>query len=308
MPQSIGAGTRLENDVHTKLDIIPDIHADIDRLTRTLSHLGYRETDECWFHPEVRTAAFLGDFIDVGTQNAAVISLVRAMERHGQAIAVMGNHELNALLYHQQGENPDAPSDGYMRAHSEDNTRQHQTFLNEFPVGDTRTAEVLDWFMTLPLFVDLPGARLIHAFWDDVGIELIRRRTVDRRLRRCDLQELAFEKDGTAFARAVLLSLKGPETELPAGVSFRDRSGQQRTAVRLKWWQTQGNTWRAAALSVPAPEELPDTPLPETEQGQFYNIAEKPVFFGHYKLIGQPTLDAPNALCLVTLPPSFIQF
>lgn len=101
MPQSIGAGTRLENDVHTKLDIIPDIHADIDRLTRTLSHLGYRETDECWFHPEVRTAAFLGDFIDVGTQNAAVISLVRAMERHGQAIAVMGNHELNALLYHQ---------------------------------------------------------------------------------------------------------------------------------------------------------------------------------------------------------------
>lgn len=282
----------------TKLDIIPDIHADIDRLTKTLSHLGYQETDECWAHPKGRVAAFLGDFIDTGTQNAAVISLVRAMEQRGQAIAIMGNHELNALLYHEQGENSDGTTDGYMRAHSEENTRQHRTFLSEFPVGAPHTAEVLDWFMTLPLFLDFPGVRLIHAYWDDAGMELIRRRTDDGRLRRSDLQELAFEQDGTAFARAVLLSLKGPEAELPTGVSFRDKNQRERTAVRLKWWETGGHTWRAAALSIPDPNELPDTPVPANGLMRFYDDDEKPVFFGHYKRVGQPALETSNALCL----------
>ncbi len=281
-----------------KLDIIPDIHADFGRLTKTLSHLGYQDAGECWAHPQGRVAAFLGDFIDMGTQNGAVISLVRSMEQRGQAIAIMGNHELNALLYHEQGENSDGTADGYMRAHSQDNTHQHQTFLNEFPVGAPQTREALDWFMTLPLFLDLPGIRLVHAYWDDAGVELIRRRTGDGRLQRSDLQELAFEKFGTAFTRAVILSLKGPEAELPTGVSFRDRNQRERTAVRLKWWEAGGRTWRAAALSVPDPDELPDTHVPETGQVRFYKEGEKPVFFGHYKRVGQPALDASNALCL----------
>ncbi len=282
----------------TNLDIIPDIHADIDRLTRTLSYLGYRETSECWVHPEGRTAAFLGDLIDMGTQNAAVIALVRAMEQRGQAIAIMGNHELNALLYHARGENSEGTTDGYMRAHNNENTHQHRTFLNEFPVGAPQTAEVLDWFMTLPLFLDLPVLRLIHAYWDDVGVELVRRRRDDGRLRRSDLQELAFEKGGTGFARAVLLSLKGPEAELPTGLSFRDKNQRERTAVRLNWWETGERTWRAAALSIPDPKQLPDTPLPATEFMRFYDKDGKPVFFGHYKRSGQPALETSNALCL----------
>ncbi|MCZ4088749.1 metallophosphoesterase [Sinorhizobium psoraleae] len=175
------------------LDIIPDVHADIDRLTNTLSCLGYRQTQQSWVHPEGRIAAFLGDFIDMGKHNAAVISLVRAMESCGHAIAVMGNHELNALLYHERGENSERIADGFMRAHSAKNTDQHRTFLDEFPVGSSRTREVLEWFLTLPVFLDLPGTRLVHAYWNSACIGTIRRRNADGRVQRSDLQELAFE-------------------------------------------------------------------------------------------------------------------
>ena len=50
----------------THYDIIPDIHVDIDRLTQTLSTLGYAATGEVWEHPERHIAAFLRDFIDIG--------------------------------------------------------------------------------------------------------------------------------------------------------------------------------------------------------------------------------------------------
>lgn len=283
---------------HLKLDIIPDIHADIDRLVRTLSYLGYRKTDQSWVHPEGRMAAFLGDFIDTGEQNAAVISLVRAMEQRGHAMAIMGNHELNALLYHEPGSNSDGTNDGYMRAHIAKNTDQHQTFLNEFPVGHPQTRDVLDWFLTLPVFLELPGLRLVHACWDTTHIETIRWRNPDGRLRRSDLQELALENQATPFAKAVLHTLKGAEAELPHPHSFLDKSQHRRTAVRLKWWQEDACTWRSAALSVPDVSDLPET-LVATETGiNFYGATEKPVFFGHYKRLGQPLLDAPNAQCL----------
>ncbi|MDG3574761.1 metallophosphoesterase [Rhizobium sp. YJ-22] len=280
------------------IDIIPDIHADMERLTRTLVHLGYRKTEQAWAHPEGRIAAFLGDFIDMGTQNAAVISLVRAMQQRGHAVAILGNHELNALLYHEPGVNSDGTNDGYMRAHNAKNTRQHQTFLREFPLDHPRTRDVLDWFLTLPVFLDLPGLRLIHACWDSMHIETIRERSKDGRLQRVDLQELAFEDGTTSFAKAVLTVLKGPEAELPSPHHFLDIKGHERSAVRLNWWQPGARTWRTAALSVPDPSGLPDTPVADVVRLNFYGADQKPVFFGHYKRCGQPMLDAPNALCL----------
>jgi len=43
------------------------------------------------------------------------------------------NQEPNALLYHQPGLNADGTDDGYMRAHSDENRAQHQTFLMPSP-------------------------------------------------------------------------------------------------------------------------------------------------------------------------------
>lgn len=241
-----------------KIDVIPDIHADMRRLVRTLTHLGYRDTDIGWQHPEGRVAAFLGDLIDMGSDNGAVISTVRAMETNGSAVAIMGNHELNALLYHQRGENADRNGDGWMRSHNSTHTKQHTTFLREFPLGGANTGDVLEWFLTLPLYLDLAGIRLVHAYWSDAHICTIRERTDNGRLRDRDLQEIALKEDSSDFANAVLDSLKGPEAMLPPGFSFKDVSERERNMVRLKWWKTGSNNWREVALSVPDPLALPD--------------------------------------------------
>jgi hypothetical protein len=283
---------------HSCLDIIPDIHGDIGRLHRTLAQLGYVGRSGSWRHPEGRVAAFLGDFIDGGTANAAVIDTVRLMVRYGAAIAIMGNHELNALLYHMPGRCAGPDQAGFMRAHTAKNTAQHATFLAEFPLEGRETQDVLDWFLTLPLFLDLPGLRLVHAYWDDVQIATITDRVPDGRLRRQDLQELAFEDAPTPFAVAVLSILKGPEAELPEGAFFHDLKGHRRTSARLRWWKAGERSWRRAALSIPPDQHLPDLPVPEGAAIRFYDHSAKPVFFGHYKMHGTPTLDAANAACL----------
>jgi len=282
----------------TQYDIIPDIHADIDRLTQTLSTLGYLANREVWAHPEGRMAAFLGDFIDMGRANSSVLNVVRAMCDAGNAVAIMGNHELNAILYHQPGLNADGTDDGYMRAHSAKNTAQHQTFLDEFPVGHPDTAEMLEWFLTLPLLLDLGGLRLVHACWDDARVATILDRRPNGLLAKDDLQEIALESDASGFAEAVLTMLKGPEAELPAPHYFHDIKGHRRTGLRLKWWQSGATTWRDAALSVPDPETLPATPIEGKVAFRAYGAEAKPVFFGHYKRLASPAIDAPNAVCL----------
>ena len=279
-------------------DIIPDIHADVDRLTQTLSSLGYVVGSNAWAHPKGRVAAFLGDFIDMGHANRSVLTLVRAMHDQGHAVAIMGNYELNALLYHRPSLNADGTDDGYMRAHSAKNRGQHQTFLDEFPVGQPDTNEMLDWFLTLPLFLDLGGLRLVHACWDDARVATILDRRPSGLLALEDLQEIALESTASGFAEAVLTTLKGPEAELPAPHFFHEIKGHRRTGLRLKWWQSGATTWRDTALSVPDPETLPATPIEGDIAFRAYGAEAKPVFFGHFKRLGIPAIDAPNAACL----------
>lgn len=282
----------------TGYDIIPDIHADIDRLVGTLDTLGYRRNADGWAHPQGRIAAFLGDFIDMGTSNRAVLEIVRRMHDSGNAFAVMGNHELNAILFHSPGHNEDDPDCGYMRAHSPKNQDQHRNFLEEFPLGGPETAEIIAWFMTLPLVRELDGIRLAHACWDDRQIATILKRRPNGRLRTEDFQQIAFEKGAERFAAAVLTVLKGREERLPAGYSFHDASGHQRNEIRLKWWVNRATNRREVAVSVPDREQLPDTPLSPEIRFEPYDPSAKPVFFGHYKLTDAPLIETHNALCL----------
>lgn len=83
------------------VDIIPDIHGQIAKLRGALDALGWRRSPAGWIHPDPeRTIVFLGDFIDRGPENRAVIHLVRDLIDNGKARAIMGNHELNALHFH----------------------------------------------------------------------------------------------------------------------------------------------------------------------------------------------------------------
>ena len=58
-------------------DIIGDIHGHATTLEALLTELGYAPVDGVWCHPD-RQAIFLGDFIDRGPQQRAVIQIGRA--------------------------------------------------------------------------------------------------------------------------------------------------------------------------------------------------------------------------------------
>lgn len=85
-------------------DVIGDIHGHYGKLKALLQVLGYQAGAGTWRHPDGRRVLFLGDFIDRGPRIRRVLHLVRGMCDAGHAFAVMGNHEYNAICYHEPPE------------------------------------------------------------------------------------------------------------------------------------------------------------------------------------------------------------
>ena len=80
------------------------------------------------------------------------------MAASGTAQAVMGNHELNAICYHTLH----TDTADYLRSHNHSHTEQHQSFLDEYPVGAPAANEVVEWFKALPLNLEIDGLRAIQ--------------------------------------------------------------------------------------------------------------------------------------------------
>lgn len=81
-------------------DIIGDIHGHALELEILLQKMGYRRKSGVYSHPEGRKVIFVGDFIDRGPKIRETLHLVRDMVLSGDAQAVMGNHEFNAISFH----------------------------------------------------------------------------------------------------------------------------------------------------------------------------------------------------------------
>ncbi len=157
---------------------------------------------------------FVGDFIDRGPKIRETLEIVRAMVEAGTALAVMGNHEYNALCFHT----PDGHG-GYLRPHTPEKVSQHQATLDQIAVPfPDEWREWLEWFMKLPLFLDLGSLRVVHACWDD---EQIAQLHGDNRLTD-ELLHTSIVK-GTPENQAVEVLLKGKEIELPRGPYVHDQ-------------------------------------------------------------------------------------
>ena len=80
-------------------DTVGDIHGHYTELLLLLQKMGYQERGTYYQHPEGRQLIFVGDYIDRGKQIKETLDFVRAMVDNDQAIALMGNHEYNAILF-----------------------------------------------------------------------------------------------------------------------------------------------------------------------------------------------------------------
>jgi hypothetical protein len=276
-------------------DLIGDIHGHADELVQVLNALGYEQVGGAYHHPE-RKVIFLGDFIDRGPQIRQVLEIVRPMIEAGHALAVMGNHELNALAYHTG--DLDSPGE-YLRRRSPKNEKQHRATLDQLAPHELRS--YLEWFRTLPMWLDLDGLRAVHACWDERSMALIDRAHQGPGGTTTEFLHLACRKGNPLFG-PVEVVLKGKEGKLPNGASFQDKDGHVRTEIRTRWYlPPNGHTYRTYALQSDEIACDLDLDLDEAivAAAAPYPPTAKPVFVGHYWLSAKrPELLADNVACL----------
>lgn len=196
------------------LDIIGDIHGEIDALLALLHRLG------C--DPErgqaQRPLVFVGDLIDRGPDSPAVIEVVRTLMSAGLAWAVAGNHELNLLLSDKKEGNGwfyGDPSD-----HWQQRTESGETLTLPFEsklLPPEQQGEVLDFLRSLPLVLERPDLRIVHAAWHPPSIEAIQGAT--------DLAQTSREHDARLhqeWQQSGLLARAREERAAFAGLRQRD--------------------------------------------------------------------------------------
>ena len=273
-------------------DVIGDIHGFADELTALLMKLGYHARGGVWQHPD-RTAVFVGDFIDRGGQQLETLRIVRAMIDAGHAHAVMGNHEFNAIAWSQV--DPANPGQ-HLRRRTDKNRRQHSAFLAAVGQDSDLHAEWTEWFLTLPLWLDLGGLRVVHACWDPAAIATVGDILGGAFLTRDAMPEAcrigtagtsSFAPDGSRkdagsdLYLGLETLLKGIEVDLPEGASFEDKDGHTRNSVRTQWWKTSPVSYREGAILPPRDQGLlPEVALPHVAMPG--HDGGTPVFVGHY--------------------------
>ncbi len=268
-------------------DIIGDIHGHAQELASLLDALGYTQKNGHYAHPDNRKVIFLGDYIDRGPMIREVLRTVRSMVDGGSALAILGNHEINALRFHTIGS-----SGKPLRPHSENNTRQHQATLDQFADNMQEWTDWMQWFSGLPLFLDLPGLRAVHACWDDEAIDQLREIGP---LQGETLENHSIKK--TSGYEIMSQIVNGPEGILPRGYRHETADGTMRSEFRLKWWLDLSLATCQEAV-FPANETVPDV-FPEYMPQTGYPENAPITFFGHYAL--KHTEPAPirsNLACL----------
>ena len=268
-------------------DLIGDIHGFGTALEDLLKKMDYQKTNGVYKHSE-RKLVFLGDYIDRGSEHKKVLKIVRSMVDEGHAIALMGNHEYNALCFNTK------KADGtFLRPHSSKNIGQHKAMLDEFSNDMANYQDYINWFYSLPLFMEQDQFRAIHATWHQDSIEELNAVLINHCLSP-ELMHKAEEK-GSSFNDAIEISLKGLEQKLPGKLSFKDKDKNERFAVRVKWWMDP-NGKNLSDICLPPNPSLADLPADPTYKS--YQEGEKPVFFGHYWMTGKPHILSANACCL----------
>jgi hypothetical protein len=224
-----------------KIDIIGDVHGHYDALVALGRVLGY-DTRGGWTHPDGRLLVFVGDLIDRGPKSLEVAQLVADLVARRRALCLMGNHEYNLVRWRHGAAGP---------KHSNERT------IADVQARPSDWEPVLAFLESLPLALELPELRVIHAVWhlgcfaqvhpslrhdsthaggeDAAFDELCRHIALRSPFESGALREgLPREhvEPGTDVAHEVLI--KGYEARV--NEAFHDADGKPRTEVRVTWW------------------------------------------------------------------------
>ena len=221
------------------IDIVGDVHGEIDALLSLMHHLGY---DDDGTHTDHRRLVFVGDLTDRGPDSPAVIDLVKSLVKTDRAQCVLGNHDLNILLGDRKHDNHwffgekssldslDEPTPAVL---ADDNIRQR----------------VLEFFGSLPLVLEREGLRVVHACWDDGMVEIARRTNEVVALYKAHVAAIDARHEDSCLSdldRKIARELEhqnlNPVKVLTSGKERRVKtpfraSGKDRYEERVHWWE-----------------------------------------------------------------------
>ncbi|MDO3385557.1 metallophosphoesterase [Gilvimarinus sp. SDUM040013] len=283
------AGHRLEISA-SKLDIIGDVHGCAVTLERLLERLGYSRKGGVFQHPE-RKVIFVGDIIDRGPRIRHALGLVRDMVDAGNAILVLGNHELHALFYCLP--NPRVPSN-YLRPRTPRNAHIIEDTLEQFANYSGDWLDHLRWLKQRPLYFEVPGLRVVHACWD---ADVIARRCAV--IAEDDWAQLA--DPASSLSRDIKRLTSGVELPLPSPHIMTTAEGFKRHSFRASFWHKNPRVLGDIAFQPdPLPTEVAQLPIDEAIRRELVMYADdQPLLFvGHYWLNGAPRPITSNIACL----------
>jgi hypothetical protein len=136
------------------IDIVGDVHGEIDALRALLSQLGYKQHGE---HSGGRRLVFVGDLCDRGPDSPAVIRLVKRLVDDGLAQCVLGNHELNILRNERKH--------GNHWFHRDDDPKHERQFGPCVFAEAHEADDVRQFFSGLPIALEREDLRVVHAAW-----------------------------------------------------------------------------------------------------------------------------------------------
>jgi len=84
--------TNVRLDVEGPFDVIGDLHGCLNELKRLLDQLGYERDASGFYHPDDRTAVFIGDLTDRGPDSVGCLALALDMVENDRALYIPGNH------------------------------------------------------------------------------------------------------------------------------------------------------------------------------------------------------------------------
>lgn len=273
-------------------DIIGDVHGHASLLKKLLLKMGYQKTNGSFSHP-TRKAVFVGDFINRGPEIRKTIKLIRSMVENGHALAILGNHEINAIIFHLK----DKPGIQLVKKPGKQFLSLFKT-INEYSATSLTWKEDLKWLRTLPLYLDLGEIRIVHACWSDYAVKMADRLYEDGRIRKKTFRSI-YKKSGSEEAKSVWLLTKGVNLEMPGDLRIVNNKGVSPRSFRIKWWDVPGSV-SFRELSFESKFTLPNYTVPPEIIPETYPYPEDApiLFFGHYCRGRGPHIIKPNVCCV----------
>ena len=270
-------------------DIIGDVHGYAALLKRLLKKLGYKKNNGSYSHL-TNKAIFVGDFINRGPEVRETVQIIRSMVEAGNAYAILGNHELNALIYYLKDENK--VSLGLKNISGFFKTRRDFRYYPEEWKSHRK------WMRSLPLFMELDSIRIVHGCWMDDNIRYLKNEITEGILKKKILRQIYLQPDSPA-GKSVWQTTKGLYLTLPPDLSIRNNKKASVRSFRMKWWEpTEGKTF--SDISFESKMVLPRYTVPPEILPTFVPYpADAPlVFFGHYCRGNGPFVIKDNICCV----------